>query len=115
MSSIFHLQKYRHDKETHDYLLERTPTFKDWEVITLFYSALHLIETYFANHGPYVPKRHEDRENLVEQFLNPIYDVYSKLYIICKKARYDAPISNGEVADASSYYVDIANFIKPLI
>ena len=116
MPPSFHFIKYQRDKQTNEYLRQKTPRFRDWEIITLFYSALHLIESYLGNHGhPIIPKSHQTRENLVEQYLKGIFEIYSEFYILCKTARYDALVTDEDLDAANDYYIQIKQFIEPII
>lgn len=116
MPPSFHFIKYQRDKQTNEYLRQKTPLFRDWEIITLFYSALHLIESYLRDHGhPIIPKSHQTRENLVKQYLNDIFESYSALYILCKTARYDALVTDNDLDAANYYYIRIKQFIEPII
>ncbi len=85
----WHYKKYRHNKKLFDYLHKNTSNFCDWEVITLFYSALHLINDYFTKNGPNVPINHSTRNIMIKQHLSDITDEYYTLYLLGRHARYN--------------------------
>ena len=67
--------------------------FTDWEVVTLFYSALHYVEAYLARNGvihPH-PKRHAHREEEMVRHaeLDAITENYLSLRNYSQDARYE--------------------------
>ena len=110
-----HFFKYHNGKEANEYLQIKTPQYRDWEVITLFYSALHLVERYCEVHGITIPKSHNEREETVSKWLDFIIVDYLNLYTLSKNARYESRINSTDLIDAQAYYSTIEHFIKPQI
>ena len=67
--------------------------FTDWEVITLFYSALHYVEAYLARNGidhPHSKKHaHRETEMLKHADLDVIVMNYLSLHDYSQNARYE--------------------------
>lgn len=88
MSTQWHELQSDHNKKASDLMNSKNPTFVDWEVTTLFYSILHLVDDYFENNGPRLPLNHQDRNRLVRNSLTTIYPDYHKLYSLSIRSRY---------------------------
>lgn len=65
-------------------------TFRDWEVVGLFYSALHYVDAYLAR-MPYHPRSLGARNKLIRltSGLRPIQRSYLTLYDRSRDARYE--------------------------
>lgn len=109
-----HQFKYINGKEANEYLKKENPKYRDWEVITFFYSALQLVESYCEVHGIPIPKSHQAREDTVHRHLSDIEVDYLSLYILSKNARYENPINQVDLLDASGYYNTIEKEVLPL-
>ena len=98
-----------HDKETSDFLHTANPTYHDWEIITLFYSALHKVDKYFIDNGISKPDKHKERNNLVKIHLKAIYSSYHKLSSLSHRARYTvgANIPHNELKHAQNLFDQI--------
>ena len=110
-----HQFKYFNGKEANVYLQKENPKYQDWEVITFFYSALHLVESYCESHGIPIPKSHKAREDVVHRHLNEIEEDYLNLYTLSKNARYESEIKKIDLDGALGYYSTIESEILPLI
>lgn len=64
--------------------------FPDWEIVTLFYSALHYVDAVLATQGVH-PNGHNDRNTRVTNLpdVGSIATNYVNLYHRSKNARYD--------------------------
>ena len=62
MSSYY--KKSNSIKKTFKYLNQKTPTHIEWEIITIFYTALHLFNDYFEKKGIDFKKSHTGRNNI---------------------------------------------------
>jgi hypothetical protein len=77
----------------------------DWAVITLFYTALHLVQAYFvetATNAFQIPRTHDDRRTRIGIRLTPLFQHYRTLEDYSKDARYDphyAPPTSKEVQE----------------
>lgn len=62
----------------------------DWEVTTLFYSALHFVDAFLDHHQSIHPKNHSERKKWVSNVsqLKPITKNYLELYDRSQDARY---------------------------
>jgi hypothetical protein len=64
----------------------------DWAVVTLFYTALHLVQAYFvetATNAFQIPRTHDDRRLRVGTLLTPLFQHYRTFEDLSKDARYD--------------------------
>lgn len=105
MSSFQNTQS-AHNKDTSDFLHSVTPTHHDWEIVTLFYSALHLVDKYFLDNGITKPHTHPERKNLVRRHLPSIYSSYHKLSGYSHRARYTVGVNipPNELGQALNHY-----------
>ena len=64
--------------------------YLDWVVTVLFYTALHLIDSYLATHGHH-PKSHQERNKYIRRYpyLALIWPDYRFLEHRSRAARYD--------------------------
>ena len=88
-------EKSNSTRRTFEYLNQKTPTHIEWEVITMFYIALHLFNDYFEKNGIDFKKSHKGREKAIETKLPHLFNNYQTLYENSIKARYhtDAKIT----------------------
>ena len=89
-----HLQQADRNESCFQSLSGLNPSrFTEWEVITLFYSALHYVEAYLARNGHMFPhpKKHAERtsELLRHPDLDPIVENYLSLHDYSENARYE--------------------------
>ena len=70
--------------------IQSSETYRDWEIVGLFYSALHYVDAYLAR-IPFHPRSHGTRNNLVRMTseLRPIHRSYLTLYDRGRDARYE--------------------------
>lgn len=90
--------------------------FFDWEIITLFYSALHYVDSFLANAFSieYV-RDHKERKNLIMSLLSITEKDYRMLYHLGRDARYtDVPIGKRELAEAKVYFGNIKFRLTPV-
>ena len=90
--------------------------YKDWEVTSLFYSALHLINGYFDLHDIELPEDHHRQKKTVNEKLQRIYHDYTCLFDLSIRSRYieGYKISDLEVKRAKEYYSNIVTYIKKI-
>ncbi len=84
----WYYEKSKYNKDTADYLYDKTPNHMDWEVVVIFYAAIHLINYKLEKKNKPVPKRHETRLESVERFFPEIASEYHTLYSLSRAARY---------------------------
>ena len=78
----------KHNKKTHDFLNTKTPEYRDWEITTLFYAALHAVNRHFESRGIKVPTNHGARRSLVRHKLPAVYEPYMRLRVLSERSRY---------------------------
>lgn len=88
MSLPWHKSQSVHNKTTSDFLNTANPNHIDWEVTTLFYAALHLVDNYFQINNLPMPSNHDERKRLVRSQLPTLYSAFHKLYSLSFRARY---------------------------
>ena len=87
----WHQFKFKHDYEASRVFKNKAKGFPDGEVITLFYSALHLMDIQLAKvaGGGLHPTTHAERRKLVSSNITPVAASYQALYLMSRKARYE--------------------------
>ena len=121
LTKSWHLAKKNHDLDASTLLYEGR-TYLDWEVVTLFYAALHYVDAYFATQGLY-PRKHTSsdrrgRNELVLTQLSHIAREYMQLYELSRAARYGWPkqlIQSADVTDAEDWFETIRDGIDPIL
>jgi hypothetical protein len=68
-----------------------TERYSEWQVVGLFYSALHYIDAFMARRMNAHPPSHEVRINTIAMFreLDPVAGYFLHLYNRSREARYD--------------------------
>lgn len=69
--------------------MAKTPEYADWEVIPLFYAALHSVN-YFERRGLVLHESHRERGGMINSRLPRVGRAYRKLYMPSMKSRYGA-------------------------
>lgn len=82
-----HLAQNRHNERVCDLISSQTPSFLDWEITTLFYAALHLINHRLLDLG-YTVSGHGKRMAAVKDHLPDMHDPFHTLYVLSIRARY---------------------------
>lgn len=77
-----------HNKKTHDFLATEAPEYSDWQITTLFYSALHSFNRHFELEGVEIPDRHGKRLALINRKLPSIREAYKNLQMLSEQSRY---------------------------
>ena len=94
----WHDGKKIHDFDTSNFLGTNPFKFCDWELITLFYSALHYVDSYLSKcFGIDTILNHDDRKRYVTSFLPQIKKIYLTLYYLSRDARYSSTIGTTEL------------------
>lgn len=113
----YHTTKKKHDFKASE-LIHNSPqgtVFADWELITLFYSALHYVDCYLDQAQSIHPIRHRDRTDYVMSFLPVIENDYRILRHLSEDARYhDVPIRQPELTKATQKYNQIRYRLTPV-
>ena len=112
----WHDGKKIHDFETSTFLGTNPIKFCDWEVITLFYSALHYVDSYLSNAFSIdFVANHDDRKRWVNSLLPQINRIYLVLYYLSRDSRYNLSIGAPELTKAKSCYAQIKQVLTPVI
>jgi hypothetical protein len=106
---------YHERKEKHDFdastLIHKSSqgfAFADWEVVTLFYSALHYVDCYLDRAQSIHPIDHSDRKDYIMSLLSIIENDYRLLRHLSEDARYhNVPVQQPELTRATGYYNSI--------
>lgn len=114
MPNPFFAWKSKHDKQANEFLVRVSPKYVDWEIVTLFYSALHLINTFFDSHQIPIPEGYEGRYDQVERYLGSILQSYDSLRLLSVMARYQQSVGNDHLVLALEYYEDIRTKVRDL-
>jgi hypothetical protein len=97
--------------------------YPDWEVTTLFYAAVHLVDAYLATLKQH-PTAHTSRSgrnarnDMVYRYLPSIAVEYIQLFQLSKAARYGYSkqmIVPDDVDDAEDWFKAVAAAVTPLI
>ncbi len=90
MSTNFQIDQISHNKDANNLLQSQNQKYKDWEITTLFYTALHLVDEFFIRNQIEYPSKinHHVRNQLVETHLNAVYADYHLLSTLSIRARY---------------------------
>ena len=72
-------------------LFTSVPNYTEWEVVVLFYAALHYVDAWLTRSEDIHPRNHAQRLGLVRtnNALRPISDEYRRLYRMSVLARYE--------------------------
>ena len=81
-------QQSEYNKRVYEWLHESRPDLTDWKVTTLFYSALHRANHWFAVQTGTVPSNHAERNLRVKYEMPPAFNDYRDLYTLSMRARY---------------------------
>ena len=111
-TSAWHQLKSKHDIDVYSYLDLGSNKFVDWESVTLFYSALHLVDAYLVGTYGIQPSNHRLRNNYVNMYLRSIRLEYLFIYNLSKKSRYMATVSIQERDRAKVHFNSISTFFK---
>ena len=71
------------------HLESESPKYADWEITTLFYSAMHLVSDHLKKQNIEVPKSHKRMSALLSVMLPEIFQPYSALLKLSWNARYN--------------------------
>ena len=111
----WHINQSNHNLDSNKYLAQANLAYRDWEIITLFYSAVHIVDNYFFLAHRKKPKIHYERRKLVCSQLIGISSEYGLLEQLSRDARYDLLHHNltpDQVKSAIEYHTNIAAFVQ---
>lgn len=103
-----------HNINTQNYLNDKNPEFVDWEINTIYYATIHLIDQYFITKHGTLPYDRENRKFLVNTLLQTIYPHFDRLLTYSTTSRYATSydkITPAERKDAGDAWTAISTFI----
>ena len=113
-SHVWHDSKKLHDYSVFKHIEQKTNVFIDWQIISLFYSALHYVDSTLYKLFSYHPKNHNDRKNYIKSSMRPIENKYRLLYHLGWDARYsDVTLNQRDLEKAITYYDKIKETLTP--
>lgn len=89
-SDVKHLQKAERNKLFAMDVAQLHDPYFDWQVIALFYAAVHTLQAYFTSKTQYYPQTHQERDDLIytDRNLRPIQRDYRELKQLSVSTRY---------------------------
>jgi len=102
-----HKQKSDHNEKFYNEVNNNFTDYMDWKIISIFYSAVHLVDMYAAKSFQKHLWNHRTRNDFVYKFLYLIRDEYDLLYQKSRIVRYD------DCSDCSSFSDEFTNDILP--
>jgi hypothetical protein len=116
----YHTRKKKHDFEASKLIHDSSQgsAFADWEIVTLFYSALHYVDCYLDRAHSIDPNGHGGlggRKDYIIDLLPEIESDYRLLRALSEDARYhDVPIQQPELTRATRSYDQIKHSLTPV-
>lgn len=113
----WHDGKKQHDFDASRFLSSSTNRFFDWEVVSLFYSALHYVDSFLSKKWKIDEiYDHRERNQMVRYFLPILKKDYRLLYHLSRDARYDqVSIGQNDVNVAKTWYSNIEHRLTPVV
>lgn len=114
----WHVAKKKNDLDASNIISLHSTNHLDWEIITLFYSVLHHVDSVFCERrstGLTIPepKDHKERRKLVVRHLTQIADDYKVLDALSQWARYEeVQITPQILTEAKNCYSSIVSFLQ---
>ena len=91
----WHTQQSTHNHDVWQYL-SGCVLHADWEITTLFYSAMHAVEERLFEIGKN-PRSHHKRNEYVRKYIRHVWREYHALYCLCRRARYE--VLHGDISE----------------
>lgn len=113
-----HLQKAAHNWQLSSALKTLDGDYKAWEIITVFYAAVHLVQAYLRAKTTAYPQTHQERDELIvaDPGLNAIHRQYRELKRLSVIARYFClPTNDYDVGEARRQYTAIETHVLGLL
>lgn len=104
-----HLDKAAVNERLSDELEQLPNGYLEWQIITAFYSAVHLVQAYLRAKTNTYPQTHEERDRLIQATvgLRPIYRPYQELKSQAVTARYTCLPTNEYDVDQAREQLEI--------
>ncbi len=105
-----HSRQARHNEEVSS-ALSQVGHARDWEVTTLFYAVVHLVESRAA--PDHHCRDHNERESFVLANFPAIYADYKALFMMCHLVRYRCmQMDPPKLVQAQQWYAAIKNTLS---
>lgn len=90
-TNLEHQNKYKHNENFNSQITLNIKNSIDWQIISLFYSALHLVDAYIDKYFSLHFTDHFTRNRFIsnEHTLRHIYSDYMLIYMESRTVRYD--------------------------
>lgn len=110
------VSKVQHDHDIKDILSTSSTETYDWEVISLFYSVMHLMDIYIFELRSIKFKNHAERNSFVARELpREVSKRYISFYSLSREARYILEMSDKDKSKAEQYYAFLRSHLTTLI
>lgn len=112
-----HWDKAQHNQAASAFLGQDTDDYRDWQVTTTFYAAIHLLQGYFSNKTRHYPQTHQERDELIATSpdLSPIWSSYRELKRLSVSTRYLClPTNSHDVNESLSLLGKIREHVERL-
>ena len=113
-----HLTKAQRNEQLSNELNQLPERYREWQIITSFYAAVHLVQAYLRDKTTMYPQTHEERDRLIssEKGLSPIYPNYQELEHLSVTARYAClPTNDFDVKGAKQQLAIIRTHVEKLL
>ena len=113
-----HLAKAQTNRQLSTDLENKLADYREWQIITVFYAAVHQVQAYLRARTTDYPQTHQERDDLINRLpdLRVIYNPYLELKRISVKSRYAClPVNQYDVDLARQQYEAIQTHIDALL
>lgn len=113
-----HLDKAARNEHLSSELQNLSDGYAEWQIITVFYAAVHLVQAYLRAKTTEYPQTHAERDQLIVTMkaLNPIYKPYQELKHMAVTARYACLPTNGhDVREARKQLAEIQTYFDKVL
>ena len=109
------IQAHHNQKFSNDISSMFPNQYGDWEIISMFYAALHLVDEYFSKTVVPLPTNHKSRNLKIRSILPTIYDDYMVLYNLSMTSRYIKSYTNITLNDIDVARTSFSNIVNHFI
>ncbi len=103
-SSTDHIHQANHNRSLATNLSTGTVEYPDWAVTVAFYTALHIVESYFARKRGIHSADHKNRDSNFVSFpeLRSVYRNYAELKRLSMKSRYQCQLASWNATEVQN-------------
>lgn len=113
-----HLAKAHNNRQLSTEIETKIGGYREWQIITVFYAAVHQVQAYLRAKTTDYPQTHGDRDKLIAKIpdLRPIYGPYKDLKHLSVQCRYTCQlVKQTHVDQARQQYETIQTHIETLL